>query len=71
VAGFTDREDKDPEELPVIEHRQHGSDHGNRGLPATRHHDQATPVGCWCNENYLTWQEFEDFFRDALSITTS
>jgi hypothetical protein len=24
VAGFTDREDEGPEELPVIEHRQHG-----------------------------------------------
>jgi hypothetical protein len=23
VAGFTNREDEDPEELPVIEHRQH------------------------------------------------
>jgi hypothetical protein len=24
VAGFTDREDEDPAELPVIEHCQHG-----------------------------------------------
>jgi hypothetical protein len=27
VAGFTDREDEDPAELPVIEHRQHGTRH--------------------------------------------
>jgi hypothetical protein len=57
VAGFTDREDEDPEELPVIEHRQHGSDHGNRGLPATRHHDQATarPIGSRCAASPSTW----------------
>jgi hypothetical protein len=59
VAGFTNREDKGPEELPVIEHRQHGSDHGNRGLPATRHHDQATatPIGSRRAVSPSTWPD--------------
>jgi hypothetical protein len=57
VAGFTNREDEEPEEMPVIESRQHGPDYGNRGLPATRHHDQATarPIGSRCAASPSTW----------------
>jgi hypothetical protein len=46
VAGFTDREDEAPAELPVIEHRQHGSDHG----PPDR-----LPVRCRCAASPSTW----------------
>ena len=64
MAGFTDREDEDPEELRVIEggptlatpaaSRTHAC---NCCLPETRHPDQAkvTPIGCRCAASPSTW----------------
>jgi hypothetical protein len=83
MSGFTDRENEGPADLPMFEHRQRSRKQPNLraiSLNATtgkpdrqqpKAPTRATPVGCWCNENYLTWQEFEDFFRAALSITKS
>jgi hypothetical protein len=41
MSGFTDRENEDPEELPMFEHRQHGHAGGNLAHFCNRCLDQS------------------------------